>query len=77
MYDADVKTNPTKSEKYCQEHVIKKWDEIKNDYDLPSKVNNLLTQFKAVAMQKKELLGDFGENNRSRVLPKRKTMLPP
>ena len=64
LYDAYVKANPTKSRKDCQEYVIKKWNDIKNDSDLPSKCNNLLTQFKAVSMQKKgTLMGFWGKQS--------------
>ena len=55
-YDAYVKENPTKSGKDCQENVIKKWNEIKMIPICHQNVITCLTQFKAVAMQKKENL---------------------
>ncbi len=69
--------NPTKNGKDCQEYVIKKWNEIKNDSDLPSKVNNLLTQFKAVAMQKKGTLMGFWGKQSAKASAQTKDNAPP
>ena len=41
---------PTKSKQVCQEELVKKWNEIKNDTDLQVKVDHWLQELKAISI---------------------------
>lgn len=41
----------TKSTKTCQEEEIKKWNEIKNDWDLTAKIVHLLKEYRTISMK--------------------------
>jgi hypothetical protein len=47
----------SKSRKTCQEEVIRKWNEIKNDSDLPGNIAALLKEYREIAMKAEGGLG--------------------
>jgi hypothetical protein len=62
LFGAYVKTYSTKSKKVCQEELVQKWNEIKNDADLQVKVDNWLQELKAISITKKDHFLRFGLN---------------
>jgi len=59
LFDAYVLAYHTKSKQVCQEEMVKKWNEIKNDTDLQVKVDRWLQELKAISNTKKGSLLTF------------------
>ena len=59
LFNAYMEAYPTKSKKVCQEELVQKWNNIKNDADLQGKVDCWLQELKATSIIKKGSLLTF------------------
>lgn len=59
IFNSYVSAYPTKTKQQCQQEVVQKWNKIKNEEDLPVKVEKLLKELSGIKMMQSGTLKQF------------------